>query len=267
MEAVDELFADGQLRAISELPDGAFAVRGLPPGRYRLSAEVRSRPDAQPVQTAYRRIELTNADIGDVVLPVASSPVHDVSGSIDTPSPGNLQVVLAHAGNTVTVRPDLFGRFVIRAAPEGPSQIRLQDSAGDNRSIRAYYDGSPMPNNVFYLDGGPPAQLRITETPAMISVHGSVHAEDNDAASGALVVFWSADTKGYAVGITSATGDFQVSLPGPGIYTVYTADDPAYGPLLEDPEYLTSREEGCPRVTIVPGYNPPLTLSDKCGGH
>jgi hypothetical protein len=253
-------------RSVSLAPDGAFVARHVPPGSYRLAVEVRNSPNPNtvPTQAAYRRIEVADADIDDLVLEVKPVTGQDVAGTLATDAgmkPDSFQVVLAHGGQLFTAQPSPNGYFVVHGVPPGPYLVVLRSP--DGRSIghlQVRYGDAPAIRGEIQLDVQPASPLRITVLPPGIPLHGSVKDADNRPIAGAPVAIWGGSDERYSFSSTVAGGGFTVEAPLPGEYHVYIVDDLVLSRLLEDSEYLKTHVDDYPPVTVVQGRNPPLEL-------
>lgn len=249
-------------RLVSLAPDGAFVARHVAPGSYRLAVEVRSNANVPPEQVAYRRIEVADADIDDLVLEVKPVTGQDVTGTLTVygvAGPDTFQVVLN--GGNLRAQPGSNGDFVVHGVlPGRPYRVTVSGPGGrfaPHVQVRSR-DALAVRGQI-QLDGEPTSPLLITVLPG-ISLAGSVKDADNRAVPGAAVALWGGSDERFGFNITDAAGQFTIEAPLPGVYHVYTVDDAALGSLLADPVYLKALVNDYPRVTVVQGQNPPLAL-------
>jgi protocatechuate 3,4-dioxygenase beta subunit len=249
-------------RSVSLAPDGAFVARHVAPGSYRLAVEVRDNQNLPPAQSAYRRIEVADADIDDLVLEVKPVTGQDVAGTLTVDAgagPDTFQVDLN--GGNLTAQPGSNGDFVVHGVlPGRPYQIIVRGPDGRfARHVQVRSGDALAVRGQIQLDGEPTSPLLITVLLG-ISLAGSVKDADNRAVPGAAVALWGGSDERYGFNITDAGGGFTIEAPLPGVYRVYTVDDAALGRLLADPEYLKAHAGDYPPVTVVQGQNPPLVL-------
>lgn len=251
-------------QAVSLAPDGTFVARHVPPGSYRLAAEVRKNPNLPLALAAYRRIEVAGADIDNLVLEVKPVAGQDLAGTLAAYAgvkPDSFHVVLPHSGQPLTAQPGATGDFVLRGVPPGLYRVMLRGSDGQYAShFQVRYGDAPAFRGQIQLDVQPASPLRITVLPPGISLQGSVKDAGHQPVAGAAVALWGGSDDRYSFSVTGADGNFTAEVPAPGVYRAYIVDDAALGRLLEDPAYLNAHGNSYPPVTVAQGRNPPLEL-------
>jgi 5-hydroxyisourate hydrolase-like protein (transthyretin family) len=265
--------------------DGTFAVDGLRPGTYELTA-IQGKYDRGFTYSLLgrARIDLRAGDLSGVVLQL--HPPVSISGRVildgDMPEPKSISVFLdgldgAFGTTAVTSK---TGKFELKNVAAGRYMVRIWDSVEDRAYLkRVEIGGSAAAENVIEIGAGaaPSMDLVISERGA--NVWGQVKAETPAAAPGQVVVLLPeiADPALRELKARTAAADqngtFWIRNLAPGRYKAYAWADIPEG-AWKNPQFLermTSHglafqlEEGQRQsleVTVVPAAETANVLAE-----
>jgi hypothetical protein len=265
------LLSTRAVRIVSARPNGAFEVRGLLPGRYKVSiGSTAGRTIDSPVSSAV--VEVINADVTGLILgPVTRTKVLGrvrLSGgrSLTVDDMNNVRISSVPAErdtqpglpSAAAVAPDSTfaldvwpGRFVLRLVTRRPGWV-ITKVTQHGRDVTAGLDAAA---------GADLSGIDIHVTDAAPRLRGTVTRDA--ATSDCAVVAFSSDSKLWRTGagiahvLVGADGIFSISSLAPGEYDVAAA---ATTDTLEDPEVLEILRPRSTRVRLSEATTSEVTV-------
>lgn len=266
------LLSTRAVRIVSTRPDGAFEVKGLLPGRYKVSVGSTARPTTDsPVSSAV--VEVLNADVTGVILgPVTKSKVLGrirVSGgrSFTTDEINTVRISSVPAErdtqpglpSAATVAAD--STFALDVWP-GPFVLRLVTRRPGWVITKVTQHGRDVTTGLHAVAGADVSGIEIHVTDAAPRLRGTV-SRDAATSGDCAVVAFATDPKlwrtgaGIAQVLVGTDGIFSIPSLAPGEYDVAAA---VTADTLEDPEVLEMLRPRSTRVRLSEGVTSELTV-------
>ncbi|OFW03548.1 MAG: hypothetical protein A3H96_20140 [Acidobacteria bacterium RIFCSPLOWO2_02_FULL_67_36] len=259
--------------------DGAWTLKEVPPGEYRLSAEAGGTGDpGRPAESATTTISVTGTDLDGVSLVadaggvIAGQVVTDDGGAlppavlktrVSAQSLGDAGVRFMGGGGQI----DAEGKFELTGV-RGPSLIRLNPPQGwAIKSVdiggRDYVDAPFEVRGGRRIDGA-----RIVLTSRFPSLAGRIVDARANAADGTVILFpadaskWIEDSGAARGSRPDQSGTFRFQSVRPGDYLVIALDY-VESWQWSDPEFLESLRDRATRLTLGEGEIEAVTLTLK----
>ena len=249
--------------------EGGFAIRGLPPRRYVVSASGGDRTGAFAVQT----VEVVNGIAAAVA--VTTGPGVQVRGKVvidDTPSEDEdnspaLQVILTPTADAristtraANVSKETF-EFTVSGVAPGEYGVALQNLPAGSYLEAVALSGRRLPQPALTIADSSIDSIQLSVSPEGASVAGVV--ETDDARPGVVVLMPSAHPWGYRVPLRKRYEEdrsFRFQGVPPGSYLLYAIPDrDAYD--IYDPAVREDLKKFAVRITLERGAN--VTLEPK----
>jgi hypothetical protein len=244
--------------------NGTFSFSHVTPGRYTLIAQTGS-DDGQPGDLrAEIPLEVSGADVRDLVLRPHVIQTVDVPGTIVVEGggpPGKMLVSLRRTtGRGVSAHSDENGSFVLKALPPGHYDIQVLADVpavpetlvpksarlGDLDVLRKGFDVDSQPLG--------PMKIALGKPPAL---NGKIVDAQGRPVAAAVIFFRS--SAGTTGAISDAEGAFHSLFRAAGEYQVYVLPDQNQDAIM-DPDYLQQHQNDLPVVRVLDGDNSPIVL-------
>lgn len=265
--------------------DGTFAVDGLRPGTYELTATQGKYDRGFTYSLLGRtRVDLRAGNLSGIELQL--HPPVTVPGRVildgDMPEPKSMSVFLDGLDGAVgtTAATNRTGRFELKNVGAGKYMVRILDATEDRAYLkRVEIGGSAAPDNVIEIAPGAAPSLEVVISERGANVWGQVKTEDPATAPGQVVVLLPeiADAAlrelKARTAATDQNGTFWIRNLAPGRYKAYAWADIPDG-AWKNPRFLermTSRglafelQEGQRQsleVTVVPAAETANVLAE-----
>lgn len=217
--------------------DGAFALDGLPPGRFTLAATSNAKPaPGTPVDVGVAEVNTANGSVTGVLVTVPR--LSRISGAIrmfDDRPPTPIQVrlrsldpseLLDSNAAILQVKPDGTFDGSVRA---GRFMVDIPESANSLYLQRVMQNGSDVSDGIVVIEGEPleGLQLVVTDQPAVVSGELADPKASRDYA--AVVFAKDPDRRGYrsrfiAAVKSNAAGQFEIKGLPQGDYLAVAVD-------------------------------------------
>jgi len=250
-------------------PDGAFVVRHVTPGSYRLRVGNWSLKPGE--LWGEQVVQVGDADIRNVVLTVREVQPVDIGGKVVVEGggqPPRMQFGLRpSSGNGISAASGEDGAFVLKGLMPGHYDMQIvpdrpwppQPSVHLASVLSATMGGSDVLRRGFDIGSGPPGPMEVVVTMKTIFVKGTLLGAAGEPVLGKLVVFVQGG-RDMGSSVTQALGSFGTAFHRAGEYRIYVLPDQNQWQLLSDPDYLKAHENDFPPVRIVDGENPSIML-------
>ncbi len=221
-------------------PDGAFTIPDVPPGSYRIQAQIidvsagQNAFESAPV--ASQTIQVSETDLEGITL--VPAPPQRLSGLVTwegapPPHPGPCFISLSgesaeQMGNLATTAKS-DGAFSLEAIP--PQRLELTvhcEAAGYYLKAARWGDADVLESGIDASQSLPAGALRVTMAAGAGEVEGSVVDEEQHPFPGATVVLIPETSKRSALfqnAVADQKGRFQFSGVAPGAYSAYAWDE------------------------------------------
>ena len=244
---------------VAEDIQGAFEIRGVPPGSYTLSA---TRLEEGKVYFARQDLEVPSAGVRSINLELA--PTLEVQGRVRVEGNGqvkltDLRVLLQPQDDTVTegtaASVNAHGTFTLKDVADETYSLFVV-GAPENFYLKAARLGSDdVVDGAFRVRGGRgPGSLELVLSSAGGHIQGIVLNEQRGFSSGASVVLIPesprrSQARLYKTTTTDQYGQFRLQGISPGEYKLFAWEDVEPG-TYQDPDFLTRYEKRGEYVSV-----------------
>jgi protocatechuate 3,4-dioxygenase beta subunit len=250
----------GQTFRTRATPDGTFAIRGVPPGRYTVVS-------SNGTLAAVQSISVSGHDVSIALTPVAGA---DMTGTITleaagTEIPGDLsafRVVPQRLGSEIamgrnarpaavspngsfTIKGLLPGRYIVRGA--GPNGWMMKS---------VYQNGHDISDQPVEIRSDTISNLNVIFTDRIASVTGTVRDGRGTGVPETTVILFPTDPKLWLphsrlilTGRTDHAGAYRISPVPAGDYLIVATDDVEQGEWF-DPEFLEQISGSATKLTV-----------------
>ncbi len=240
-------------------PDGAFSIRGVPPGSYTLTA----RANDSESMTARMPLEVGDVDIEGNPARVLE-PTFKVAGTVKILSASGRKIdkpqysVLLRSSDRVygsgqTTWDDSRTAFTISDVEPGNYRLELSPPAPFYLKSATLGGRNMMGSDVAIGQGAGNIDIVISDDGGV--VEGDVSGDDGQ---GAAWIFLERDGAPSRNVVTDANGHFKISTVPPGDYKVYAWDD-NNNVEYANPEWMQRNGKGV-AVTVDPGQTASVKL-------
>lgn len=218
-------------------PDGAFTIPNVPPGSYRIQAQLvdlrggqqgafGSRPSASQI------IQVGDSDVEGITL--APAAAQSLSGVIQwdgkPPKDAGACIVSLHHDHTgdIAIAAQADGAFSLASVPQDRSELDVSCEAKGSYMKAARLGGADiLEKGINGAEALPPGPLQVTMATGAGEIQGSVADADQHPVSGAKVVAVPEGSKRanlFRTATSDQNGHFKLSRVVPGAYSLYAWD-------------------------------------------
>jgi hypothetical protein len=257
MPADNDASGAGGLGPLAE--DGSFALDGVPPGKYRLQAELPPPYSRGSARYTQPNLEVGGADVTGIVLPVEKTTLLDLRGEfVFEPGTEHDGALIALVNPTERVPSFYNSEIHLEGVPPGRYHLEASTLQSHALAVSARLGDNWLPGGNLELKGPDPGRLTVTFTSAVAHLEGGIVDATGQPVSGRYALFRATHPalRQVVVGTAQPNGRFSAVLL-PGDYRVWTA--------ANVPADLWDGAADAPAgqgrlVTLVKGENPPLRL-------
>jgi protocatechuate 3,4-dioxygenase beta subunit len=241
--------------AIAQQADGAFDVKGVPPGSYVLGAITADNPLSSGASLP---VQIGEQHIDGVILSLGGGGELTGTVTVESKEPmklGSVQVVLQSLEflslNTPRATPGDDGKFTLKDVSPDRYQVAVVNGP-ENSYIKSVRHGNQeVPEAQIDLSGGVAGTLQVDLSQAGAQVDGAIRDGEDKPMSGATVVLIPDSRQHWLYRVTTSdqNGGFSFKGVTPGEYKILAWEDVETGAYQES-EFLKQFESQAQAVSL-----------------
>jgi hypothetical protein len=266
----------GRRHATSYSRAGAFTLRHVLPGRYRLTATTGNSIQPKPADLVdTQMLEVGTTDVSGISLNLRPQEAVNLAGTLEMEEGGEAPAteirLSAHIGSLRRTAVSEGGKFTLPGVPPGRHNLEILPAGGYNAVPR---DAIPITmdvrlgavsgyHNMLKVEPGGATDLHITLAGKRARLTGTLRDAAGAPAAYAMLCLRRKGALRHFLALTDGQGNFTWSGPAGDFELLAAPEADEENTPLTDPDFLTGKWGSFPALHLEAGENPAVDLRPR----